>query len=210
MWTLQFGAISTGFTDHTNNSERCVAPELRSDGTPLHRLPSPPPIGLNWAPVRQWQSLRVGGSARQRSFWLCYVREAILKNHPCCAVASHRAATCKLLFTDFYTYCLHVFQRRGESRDGSDRCAVELPCVAKPPEVCAFFRDSSARTLLRLDYALREPKTNTWSLTTRASCRHSTRVMSQSTSNVHVECCCERVWSLLLLYFVLAELLYPH
>lgn len=45
-------------------------------------------------------SLGVGGSARQRSFWLCYVREAILKAILVVPFARRRAAICKLLLVD--------------------------------------------------------------------------------------------------------------
>lgn len=78
---FQLRATSREFTVNINNAivsnarrSRCPPRERRCTDSPLL---SSNRFKLCACPTME--SLRVGGSARQRSFWLCYVREAILK-----------------------------------------------------------------------------------------------------------------------------------
>lgn len=49
-----------------------------------------PPIDSKWALCPTIEGLEVGGSARERSFWLCYAWEAILETGLlCCSRSSH-------------------------------------------------------------------------------------------------------------------------
>lgn len=112
MATLQLRAISTAFTNNINNSERRMALELHSEGSPLHRLPSPPPIDLNWAPVRQWEAWEWEDQLGSDPSGFVSPGSHF-ENHPCCAATKHREATCKLLYIDLYIYFAH-FLAKGE------------------------------------------------------------------------------------------------
>lgn len=156
MATLQLCAISTGFTNNINNSEPCMALELHSEGTPLHRLPSPPPMDSNWAPVRQWKAREWEDQLGSDPSGFVTSGKPFWKSSLLCCYKPQRAYLQTFVFRFIYLFFLHNFCQKGGLRDDSDHSAVELLRVAEPPEVCAFFHDSNTRTLLRLDYALRE------------------------------------------------------
>lgn len=69
-----------GFNVNVNNREASSmhAAPAAVRGMPLHYCCSPP-IDLKCAARPTMESQAVGGSARQRSFWLCYAWEAILE-----------------------------------------------------------------------------------------------------------------------------------